>query len=109
QPHPPLWYATLKPESAAWAAKNGANVMTLGSIDVARAVSARFREEWTQLGRDADKLPNIGITRHVVVADTDTEAVALGRRAYRPWRLAMELLWKEAGTKFSVASVYPET
>ncbi len=109
QPHPPLWYATLKADSAAWAAKAGANVMTLGSIEVARAVSARYREEWQAAGRNMQALPHIGITRHVVVADTDAEALALGRRAYRPWRIAMELLWKEAGTKFSVASVYPET
>src|SRR5690606_3056489 len=107
QPHPPLWYATLKPDSAAWAARAGANVMTLGSIEVARAVSARYRGEWAAAGRDLQALPHLGITRHVAVADTDAEARALGRRAYRPWRTAMELLWKEAGTKFTVAAVYP--
>ncbi len=37
------------------------------------------------------------------------EAIAIGRRAYRPWRDAIEMLWKEAGTKFPIASVYPDT
>ncbi len=109
RPHPPLWYATTKPDSAPWAAQNGANVMTLGSIDNARLVSERYREEWQRLGRDPGALPNIGITRHVVVADTDSEALAIGRRAYKPWREAMEMLWKEAGTPFPISHVYPGT
>ncbi len=109
RPHPPLWYATTKPDSAVWAAQNSSNVMTLGSIDVARAVSDRYRNEWASLGRSADDIPNIGITRHVVVADTDAEALAIGRRAYKPWRAAMEMLWKESGTHFYIGSVYPDT
>jgi len=109
RPHPPLWYATTKPDSAPWAAQNGANIMMLGSIDNARAVSERYRQEWDRLGRVAAALPHIGITRHVVVADTDAEAIALGRRAYRPWREAMEMLWKEAGTPFPIGHVYPDT
>jgi alkanesulfonate monooxygenase SsuD/methylene tetrahydromethanopterin reductase-like flavin-dependent oxidoreductase (luciferase family) len=109
RPHPPLWYATTKPESAVWAAQNSANIMTLGSIDVARSISDRFRQEWARLERGADMLPHIGITRHVIVADTDAQAVAIGRRAYRRWRDAMEMLWKEAGTKFPIAAVYPDT
>lgn len=109
RPHPPLWYATTKPDSAPWAAQNGANIMMLGAIDNARVVSERYREEWDRLGRDASALPNIGITRNVVVADTDAEAVAIGRRAYKPWREAMEMLWKEAGTAFPIGHVYPDT
>ena len=109
RPHPPLWYATTKPDSAPWAAQNSANIMMLGSIDNARAVSERYRQEWDRLGRAAAALPHIGITRHVVVADTDAEAIALGRRAYRPWREAMEMLWKEAGTPFPIGHVYPDT
>ena len=45
----------------------------------------------------------------MVVADTDAEAVAIGRRAYRPWRAAMEMLWQEAGTAFPISHVYPAT
>ncbi|HWV53392.1 LLM class flavin-dependent oxidoreductase [Pseudorhodoplanes sp.] len=109
RPHPPLWYATTKPDSADWAAETGANIMMLGLIDNARNVAQRYRAAWTRLGRDPGALPNIGITRHVVVADTDAEAVAIGRRAYRPWRDAMEMLWKEAGTPFPIGHVYPDT
>ncbi len=108
-PHPPLWYATTKADSAVWPARNGANVMTLGSIEVARGISDRYRSEWARLGKSEDDLPHIGITRHVVVADTDAEAIAIGRRAYRRWRDAMEMLWKEAGAKFPIGAVYPDT
>ena len=66
-------------------------------------------QEWDRLGRDPAALPNIGITRHVVIADTDAEAVAVGRRAYKPWRAGMEMLWQEAGTPFPISHVYPET
>lgn len=109
RPHPPLWYATTKADSAVWAAQNAANIMTLGSIEVARGISERYRGEWARMGRSDDALPNIGITRHVVVADTEAEALAIGQRAYRRWREAMEMLWKEAGTQFPIAAVYPDT
>jgi alkanesulfonate monooxygenase SsuD/methylene tetrahydromethanopterin reductase-like flavin-dependent oxidoreductase (luciferase family) len=108
-PHPPLWYATTKADSAVWPAQNGANVMTLGSIEIARGISDRYRSEWARLGKSEADLPHIGITRHVVVADTDAEAIAIGRRCYRPWRDAIEMLWKEAGTKFPIGAVYPDT
>lgn len=108
-PHPPLWYATIKADSAVWPAQNGAHIMTLGSIEAARGISERYRGEWARLGRPEQDLPHIGITRHVVVADTEAEAVEIGRRAYRRWRIAIEWLWKEADIPFTIPSVYPET
>lgn len=108
-PHPPFWHGTLKPESAVWIARSGANVMSLGSVAVAAAISESFREEWERLDRSAADLPFIGMTRHIIVADTEEEALRIGRRAYTPWRHAMEFLWKRAGAQLSVAGAYPPT
>ena len=41
----------------------------------------------------------MGISRHVVLADSSAEAVRIVERAYRPWLKHMELLWVRNGTK----------
>ena len=47
--------------------------------------SARYRGAWQALGRDLDDLPFIGMTRHVLVADTDREARNIAKRAFEVW------------------------
>ncbi len=47
--------------------------------------SARYRGAWQALGRDLDDLPFIGMTRHVLVADTDREARNITKRAFEVW------------------------
>src|SRR5262249_19698185 len=38
RPHPPLWYGVTKPESAYWAALEGAHVVTLSAPGAARTI-----------------------------------------------------------------------
>src|SRR5262249_6332156 len=44
-------------------------------------------------GRPETELPMMGINRHIVLAETEAKAREIARRAYRPWRRHMELLW----------------
>jgi alkanesulfonate monooxygenase SsuD/methylene tetrahydromethanopterin reductase-like flavin-dependent oxidoreductase (luciferase family) len=83
------------------------NVVSLGPGARARAISDRYREEWKKLGRDGAALPGIGITRHIVVADTDGNAQSIARAAYPRWREAIEHLWRRAGTDFVLKEIYP--
>jgi alkanesulfonate monooxygenase SsuD/methylene tetrahydromethanopterin reductase-like flavin-dependent oxidoreductase (luciferase family) len=69
-PHPPLWYAVPVPEGAAWPA-----------------------------GNSLDKLPLLGVNRFVLVADSDREAMALGRRAWPRFHQSFMKLWKLHGTQ----------
>jgi alkanesulfonate monooxygenase SsuD/methylene tetrahydromethanopterin reductase-like flavin-dependent oxidoreductase (luciferase family) len=107
RPHPPLWYGAPNADAIAWAAPHGMNVVSLGPGARARAISDRYREEWKKLGRDGTALPGIGITRHIVVANTDGEAQSIARAAYPRWREAIEHLWRRAGVDFVLKEIYP--
>ena len=107
RPHPPIWYGAPNADAIAWAAPRSINVVSLGPGARARAISDRYREEWKKLGRADNTLPGIGITRHIVVADTDEEAHAIASVAYPPWRDAIEYLWRHANMDFVLKDIYP--
>ena len=107
RPHPPLWYGAPNAEAIAWAAPNNINVVSLGPAARARAISDRYRQEWDQLGRAASALPGIGITRHVVVADTDAQAKEIAQAAYPRWRNAMDYIWRRSAVDFTLKEIYP--
>ena len=107
RPHPPLWYGAPNADAIAWAAPRSVNVVSLGPADRARAIAERYRKEWADLKRDAAALPKIGITRHIVVADSDATAKAIARAAYPRWRNAMEWLWQRSNADFVLKQIYP--
>jgi alkanesulfonate monooxygenase SsuD/methylene tetrahydromethanopterin reductase-like flavin-dependent oxidoreductase (luciferase family) len=99
RPYPPLWYGVLTPDAAYWAALERAHIVTLVPPEPARAIIERYRQEWEKLGRADKKLPLMGISRHVVLAETTSAAVRTAERAYRRWLQHMELLWERHGAK----------
>ena len=107
RPHPPLWYGAPNADAIAWAAPRSVNVVSLGPADRARAIADRYRKEWADLKREPAALPKIGITRHIVVADSDATAKAMARAAYPRWRNAMEWLWQRSNADFVLKPIYP--
>ena len=107
RPHPPLWYGAPNAEAIAWAAPLGVNVVSLGPAARARAISDRYRKEWAALGRGDAALPKIGITRHIVVADTDAQAQRIAQAAYPRWRNAMDWIWRRSQVEFTLKEIYP--
>jgi alkanesulfonate monooxygenase SsuD/methylene tetrahydromethanopterin reductase-like flavin-dependent oxidoreductase (luciferase family) len=99
RPHPPLWYGILTPDAAYWAALEKAHIVTLLPPEPARAIIERYRLKWKKLSRASDELPLMGISRHVVLAETTSAAVRTAERAYRPWLKHMEFLWVRNGTQ----------
>lgn len=84
KPHPPIWYGVHAPESAERAARAGLKIIDLDTPANTKLCFDRFRATWGE-ARAGQALPLMGIGRFVVVAETDAEAVALSRRAYRRW------------------------
>jgi alkanesulfonate monooxygenase SsuD/methylene tetrahydromethanopterin reductase-like flavin-dependent oxidoreductase (luciferase family) len=99
RPHPPLWYGVLTTDAAYWAALEKAHIVTLLPPDPARAIIERYRLEWKKFGRSDAELPLMGISRHVVLANSSAKAGRIAERAYRPWLKHMELPWVRNGTK----------
>ncbi len=109
RPHPPIWYGAPNADAIGWAAPRAVNVVSLGPANRARAIADRYREEWRALGRDVATLPMIGITRHVVVAETDAEAQRIAAAAYPRWRQGMDWIWKRSQVPFTLKEIYPES
>ena len=93
-PHPPLWCGIGRPDGVPWAARNAVNVV--GNLPAApmRAITDRYRAEWMALGHSEQNLPLMGVTRHIVIAETEREALDIARPAYNKWRDDFLLLWQ---------------
>jgi alkanesulfonate monooxygenase SsuD/methylene tetrahydromethanopterin reductase-like flavin-dependent oxidoreductase (luciferase family) len=99
RPHPPLWYAVPVPDGAAWPAQNRINIVCGGPLVRVREITDRYRAAWAAEGRSPTELPLLGINRFVVAADSDREAMALGRRAWPVFYRSFMKLWKLHGTQ----------
>jgi alkanesulfonate monooxygenase SsuD/methylene tetrahydromethanopterin reductase-like flavin-dependent oxidoreductase (luciferase family) len=108
KPHPPLWYGLGRTEAVPWAAENRINIV--GNLPGAgmRALTDRYRDEWATLGRDPADIPLMGVGRHVVVAETEKEALEVARRGYVKWRESFLVLWKKHNMMPVAHAIFPE-
>jgi len=90
----PLWFGVSQSPRAAWAAERGINILGLRGADHVREVTDLFRGRWAELGRPASELPFCGVNRHIVLADTEAEALRIAERAFTRYRESFEWLWK---------------
>lgn len=103
RPYPPLWYATSNLESVAWAAARGMHMVGLGPAEAYRQFVQRYRAVWPQHREDPGRFnphvttPRIGISRQVIVADTDDEAEAITRAVHPRWAASFIKLWVDHG------------
>ena len=108
KPHPPLWYGVTLPGNAAWPAENKVNIVALGLRDNTGAIIKAYRDTRLKHGLDRDGTL-IGVSRHIVVADTDEAALTIARRAYPRWRESFRWLFNRHGTEPRVIDIYPPT
>lgn len=108
RPHPPLWFGISRPERAAWAAEHEVNVVALLPALMVKPITDAYRQEWEALGRAAGDLPFMGVSRLVVVAESEDQAMATARRAYRPWFTNLNHLWRKYGVPSPLDGVLPE-
>lgn len=97
RPHPPLWYGANSLESADRLAKQGCNVVVGMKAEGVGQFAGRYRAAWKALGHDESAMPMIGLSRHVVVGNTDREAQSAAKRAFALWYDALIHLWRAHG------------
>lgn len=110
KPHPPLWYGIGRTDAVPWAAQHRVNVV--GNVTGAkmRPLTDAYRAEWARLGHAPDTLPLIGLGRHIVVGETEREALAVARRGYDKWRHSFLLLWRKHNMQLpNPNALFPET
>lgn len=98
KPYPPMWYGVHTPESAARAARNGLNVLSLDDADLSRTLVDSYRAALAERGKEGEAEPLMGIGRFIVLADTDDEALHIARRAYPLWHENFNSLFRRRGT-----------
>lgn len=103
QPHPPMWYAAATADSVAWPARQGMHILCGGPVAQVRALSDRYRNEAAQAMREGGTRAHpdalIGVSRFVVVADTDAQALAIAERAWPRFYDSFYKLWRQHGTE----------
>jgi len=97
RPYPPLWYGANSLDSADRLAKQGCNTVVGMKAEGVGQFAARYRAAWKALGRPEADMPLIGLSRHVLVGDTDKEAKAAAKRAFLLWYDALIHLWRAHG------------
>jgi alkanesulfonate monooxygenase SsuD/methylene tetrahydromethanopterin reductase-like flavin-dependent oxidoreductase (luciferase family) len=101
-PHPPLWYATNSPESAAKAARKNMNFVTLLNSADASKVIAVHRAAWNAAhGGSGMNMPRAGITRFVYVGETDRHAQERAALGAQQFFESLAYLWR----KFSPGAI----
>jgi alkanesulfonate monooxygenase SsuD/methylene tetrahydromethanopterin reductase-like flavin-dependent oxidoreductase (luciferase family) len=87
KPYPPLWYM----RNPVTAAMEGMHTILVGSLDGLAPAVTRYRSAWAEhqgpgaLTVQGDE-PMIGLVVHMVVADTDEEALAAATPAWEKYR-----------------------
>ena len=107
RPHPPLWYGVGNVDGVKWCVENRVNAVVNGPLARVREVTDRYRSEWAAAGHAPEAMPLVGTTRHVVIAESESEAVDIARRAYARWHASFMFLWRKHGTQPMFAA-FPE-
>jgi alkanesulfonate monooxygenase SsuD/methylene tetrahydromethanopterin reductase-like flavin-dependent oxidoreductase (luciferase family) len=106
QPHPAFWYASSNDVGAAWAGEHGLHFVTTGATQRAQANIGAFTEALARRGGLA-AVPHlqfaggtaIGVTRHVVVAESDAQARRIGKPAHDRLHANQAFLRREAAAR----------
>jgi alkanesulfonate monooxygenase SsuD/methylene tetrahydromethanopterin reductase-like flavin-dependent oxidoreductase (luciferase family) len=85
RPHPPLWYGTMRPETALLAAEKNINIACVGPSVTIRTITDAYRSHWNATSAKSANMPLLGMVRTIVVADSDAKAEALAAPAYARW------------------------
>jgi len=107
RPHPPLWYGLARPDGLPWVVANRVNIVCNGPPGLVRQVTDGYRHAWAKAGHDPRALPRMGMTRTIVVADSDGEGASIARRAHKRWHQSFMRLWNKHGTK-PINAFYPD-
>lgn len=108
RPHPPLWYGLGRAEAIPWAVRHRVNIVGNLPGPQMRALTDAYRAEWAAQGHVPADVPLMGVGRHVVVAETDREALEIARRGYDKWRASFLKLWNLHGVRPVMHAVFPE-
>ncbi len=113
KPHPAIWYPSSNPEGSTFAGERGYHFMTLGPRSLAKKNIDAYKSAYAKRGSAQVASLHfsggtaIGVNRHVVIADTDADAVRIAQPAHEMFHASLTKLWREnhATTPVARASI----
>jgi len=99
-PAPAFWYGSSNPTGSTWAGERGLQFVTNGATARAKANIDAFREAFAKRGKPAAPKADfaggvaVGITRQIVVADTDEAARRIAAPAFAHYHANLLYLWR---------------
>ncbi|HEV8714842.1 MAG TPA: LLM class flavin-dependent oxidoreductase [Candidatus Binatia bacterium] len=103
-PNPPFWYGVSTPQSVLFAAQRGMHMVGGGPIAGLKKSVEAYREARERHKHSPENVnpqvsePKIGAIRHCYVAETDRDADAVARPAYRVFFNNLVKLWRDFRT-----------
>ena len=87
KPYPPIWYM----RNAETAAIEGMNTIVVGTLNSLHRETTRYKRVWYEThGKESltiqNQTPKIGLVVHMVIADTDNEAIEIATPAWEKYR-----------------------
>lgn len=99
-PHPAFWYGSSNATGSTWAGERGLHFVTNGGTAKAKANIDAFRVALAKRGGPAAPKAEfsggtaIGVSRQIIVADTDAEAKRIAEPAFLHYHANLTYLWK---------------
>ena len=103
QPWPPLWFPSSNRESIQFTARHGYHTVLIAKSGDVKSLFAEYRELWEQHHNDPGRhnahvaSPKLAKTQHIVIADTDKEAMDAAVPAYETWKSHLHHLTRKHG------------
>ena len=103
KPYPPLWFPSSNKDSIDFTARHGYHTAVISSHAEAKARFAQYREVWeknrNEPGRHNAHVaePFLARTQHLVIAESEKEAVDAGVAAYETWKGHIHHLTRKHG------------
>lgn len=94
RPCPPMWVTTNRPETAIWAAGNGANLACVGPAAAVRKITDAYHIHRERSPSAPNRGPFVGLLRMIVIGQSETEAFSLARSAYEQWLRSYKFLYE---------------
>jgi alkanesulfonate monooxygenase SsuD/methylene tetrahydromethanopterin reductase-like flavin-dependent oxidoreductase (luciferase family) len=94
KPHPPLWMGVSSTPSAAAAAEQGINIVSLQPVGAMRPVADAY---WDAVKSDARGERKVGISLFIVTAERTDDALEEAERAYGAWLQSFNYLYSLHG------------
>ena len=91
----PVWYGLGNPASVAWSAARRRQHGDPASAGAGPRNHRQLSRGVEEIGPRGGGFADAGVNRHIIIAETEAEALATARRGYPAWRHHMGLLWHD--------------